>query len=390
MSRVKTAAAAVICAVIGGLIALAVSGGSGTTHTTTTVVQKPSSTSGGAHTAATGTGSVLPTSFASSGAALSINQIYRMDSPGVVDIDVISKSTSSLGVPQEEEGEGAGVVYNTSGDILTDEHVVAGAQKVTVHFQDGLSAPATVVGSNASADVAVIKVNVAAAQLHPLSFADSSSAEVGDPVVAIGSPFSLPETTTQGIVSATGRPIQAPNGFTIDGAIQTDAAINPGNSGGPLLDATGKVFGLNDQIETNNTTDSGQGSSSGVGFATPGNEDVKIAEGFISGHPVQQSYVGVCLNATATGGAQIAVSVPGTKGAPTVAVGSPAAKAGLKPGETITAVNGNAITSTAAFISMVGNYPPGQRITLTVKDNGTTKSIQMTLGVRPASVPTCS
>jgi putative serine protease PepD len=378
MSRFTTAAAAVLCALVGGLIALAISGGSGSTHTTTTVVKTSPGTGG----------SALPTSFSDSGRALSINEIYRMDSPGVVDIDVVSKTTSSLGVPEEEEGEGAGVVYNKTGDILTDEHVVAGAQKVTVNFQDGLSVPAKVLGTDASTDVGVIKVNVPAKDLHPLTFADSSTAQVGDPVVAIGSPFSLPETTTQGIVSATGRPIQAPNNFTIEGAIQTDAAINPGNSGGPLLDGTGKVLGLNDQIETNNTTVSGQGSSSGVGFATPGNEDIKIANGIIGGNPIQHAYVGVCLDSTPSGGAQIALK-NATSNVPPIAANSPAQKAGLKPGETITAVNGDPISSTQGFIDTVDNYHPGQTITLTVKQGGKTSAVKMTLGVRPTNVPTC-
>ena len=141
-----------------------------------------------------------------------------------------------FGGTQQTQGEGAGVVYDTKGDILTDEHVVDGATSVTVTFEDGRKAAAKVLGTDPSTDVAVIHVNVPASELHPIPFADSSSAQVGDPVVAIGSPFSLPETVTQGIVSAVGRSITAPNNYTITGAIQTDAAINPGNSGGPLLD----------------------------------------------------------------------------------------------------------------------------------------------------------
>ena len=137
-------------------------------------------------------------------------------------------------------------------------------------------------------------------------------------MVAIGSPFSLPETVTQGIVSAVGRSITAPNNFTITGAIQTDAAINPGNSGGPLLDGDGHVLGLNDQIETNNTT-SGQGSSSGVGFAIPSNMIARIANEIIAGKTVKHAFVGVFLNSSSTGGAQIS----------SVQSGSPAASAGL-------------------------------------------------------------
>ncbi len=141
-------------------------------------------------------------------------------------------------------------MYDKNGHILTDEHVVAGATSVKVKFQDGYTASAKVLGTDPSTDVGVIQVNAPASELHPIPFADSSAATVGDPVVAIGSPFSLPETTTTGIVSAVGRSITAPNNYTITGAIQTDAAINPGNSGGPLLDASGHVLGLNDQIQT--------------------------------------------------------------------------------------------------------------------------------------------
>src|SRR5437764_301124 len=139
-------------------------------------------------------------------------------------------------------------------------------------------------------------------------------AQVGDPVVAIGSPFSLPETVTAGIVSQVGRSIQAPNNFTITGAIQTDAAINPGNSGGPLLDANGHVLGLNDQIQTNS------GSSAGVGFATPSNEVARIANAIIGGHPVRHPYVGVELSGTSTGGARVS----------SVQQNSPASQAGIQ------------------------------------------------------------
>src|SRR5205085_4975241 len=220
----------------------------------------------------------------------------------------------------------AGVVYDTKGDILTDEHVIAGATSVTVRFENGTKLGAKVLGTDPSTDVAVIHVNVPSSELHPIPFADSSAAQVGDPVVAIGSPFSLPETVTQGIVSAVGRSITAPNNYTITGAIQTDAAINPGNSGGPLLDGNGRVLGLADQIETNNTTPSGQGSSSGVGFAIPSNTVAHIASQILAGKSVQHAFVGVFLNGNSTGGARISSVQPG----------SPAASAGLQPGDVVT------------------------------------------------------
>jgi S1-C subfamily serine protease len=172
-------------------------------------------------------------------------------------------------------------------------------------------------------------------------------------------------------VSSVGRSIQAPNQYTITGAIQTDAAINPGNSGGPLLDASGHVLGLNDQIQTQS------GSSAGVGFATPSNTDARIANAIIGGHPVQHSYVGVQLNANSSGGAQVSSVQPG----------SPAQAAGLSPQDMITSLNGKTIKSTAGFIATVDGFAPGNTITLTVKRGGQTKTITVKLGTRPATTP---
>jgi putative serine protease PepD len=230
--------------------------------------------------------------------------------------------------------------------------------------------------------MAVIKVNVNASELHPIPFANSNGAQVGDPVVAIGSPFGLPGTTTAGIVSAVGRSITAPNNYTIPGAIQTDAAINPGNSGGPLLDANGDVLGLNDQIQTNS------GDSAGVGFATPSNTDVQVANTIIGGKTVEHPYVGVCLNDSTGGGAEI-VKRNGTCATGPVVPGSPAAKAGLQPGDTITKINGRTIATSDGFISAISTYKPGETITLTVREpDRKIESVKVTLGNRPATAPT--
>jgi len=354
-----------VVAVAGGAVALAIAGCGGTTRTTTVIEHSG--------------GSSIPTSLAGPARALSINQIYRMDAPGVVDITVTAQSSSGFpfGGSQETQGEGAGVVYDSRGDILTDEHVVAGATSVTVTFEDGKKVGAKVLGTDPSTDVAAIKVNVPSSELHPIAFADSSSAQVGDAVVAIGSPFSLPETVTAGIVSAVGRSITAPNNFTITGAIQTDAPINPGNSGGPLLDGNGRVLGLADQIETNNTTPTGQGSSSGVGFAIPSNMVAHIANEIIAGRTIRHAYVGVFLNSSSAGGAQIS----------SVQSGSPASIAGLQTGDVVTAIDGKAITSTQQFIETVDTYAPGQTIDLTVKRGGSTMQIKLKLGLRPQSQP---
>jgi len=372
-------------AALGGVAALVIAGcGSSQSHTVTQTVTSSSSSAGAS--------SSEPAAFSSGGSGLTVNQIYKKTGPGVVDIVVTapaSSSSSSLfggGSSGEQQDEGAGVVYNDKGYILTDQHVVASATSIKVTFEDGYVASAKLIGTDPSTDVGVIKVNAPASELHPLTFADSSTAQVGDDVVAIGSPFSLPETVTSGIVSQTGRPIQAPNGFTIPGSIQTDAPINPGNSGGPLLNADGEVLGLNDQIETNNTTAEGEGSSSGIGFATPGNEDVKVAQTIISGKKVEHGYVGVSLATSTEGGAKIASQ--GTTTGPAVEPNSPASRAGLEPGDLITAVDGQTITTTEAFIAKVAQDSPGQVITLTVKRDGQTKQIKVTLGKQPAKAPT--
>jgi S1-C subfamily serine protease len=366
-------------AVAGGVIALVIAGGSSTTHsvTTTTVVQPAGSPA-------------LPTSFAN-GRAQTINQIYKSVGPGVVDIKTSSTQNTGgifgFGQQQQTQGEGSGVVFDKKGDILTDQHVVSGASKLIVTFSDGSTAPATIVGSDTGADLAVIRVqNVPASKLHPLPFGDSSAAQVGDSVIAIGSPFGQPNTVTAGIVSAVGRTIQSPNQFTIPNAIQTDAPINPGNSGGPLINAAGQVIGLNDQIETNNTNGQGEGSSSGIGFATPSNSDVRIAKEIISTGQARNAYVGVSLDPSVTGGAQIAKTT-GQNGASPIVAGGPADKAGLQPGDLITAVNGTHVRSLNQFVAAIATYPPGTTVTLTVDRGGSTKSVRLTLGSQPANAP---
>jgi putative serine protease PepD len=363
MSRLSRVIPIVGGAVAGGAIALVVAtGGGGSSKVTTQTITQPASSA------------AVPTALSTSH-GLTINQIYRAASPGVVDITVSTSQTSGGGFfggsggQQQATGEGAGVIYDTKGNILTDQHVVANASSVKVHFQNGRSADAKVLGTDPSTDVAVIHVDVPASELHPIPFSDSSTAQVGDPVVAIGSPFSLPETTTAGIVSAVGRSITAPNNFTITGAIQTDAAINPGNSGGPLLDGNGHVLGLNDQIQTSS------GSNAGVGFATPANTDARIANAIIAGNPVKHAYVGVELNSASTNGAQVTQVQPS----------SPGASAGLQTNDLITAVNGKSVTSTQGFIETVDNYAPGQTVTLTVKRGGQQQSIHLKLGTRPQS-----
>src|SRR5919198_720520 len=197
------------------------------------------------------------------------------------------------------EAEGTGFVIDRKGDIVTNQHVVSGADTIKVTFADGRQATARVVGEDPSTDLAVIHVNVPSSELHPLTFGDSSAVQVGDGVVAIGNPYGLTGTLTTGVVSATGRSITAPNHYTIAGAIQTDAAINHGNSGGPLLDAAGHVIGMNSQIESDS------GDSNGLGFAIASDTVRRVAQDLVAGDKVSHPYLGVSLS-DGTDGASVA------------------------------------------------------------------------------------
>jgi len=226
-----------------------------------------------------GAGSSETKLASNSSQSLTLHQIYEKDAPGVVAIRATSSAQGGAAFGAFGGGEGAtrndtgtGVVINSSGLILTNEHVVDGAGEITVAL-DGQSShtrKATVVTENRSTDLAVLRIDVGGLTLHPLTLADSSSAEVGEAVVAIGNPFGLNWTLTNGVVSALGRQIQAPDGTPIKNAIQTDAALNPGNSGGPLINAAGEVLGINSQIASTGGS-AGQSGSVGVGFAISSN-----------------------------------------------------------------------------------------------------------------------
>jgi putative serine protease PepD len=192
---------------------------------------------------------------------LSVNQIYTRVSAGVVTLDVTTAVTDPWGRTRTSKAEGSGFVVDAQGDVVTNAHVVEGATSIVVVFKNGATAAARVVGSDLSTDIAVVRVASAPTRLVPLAFGNSAKLKVGDPVVAIGSPFGFAQTVTTGVISAVGRTIEAPSGGTIAHAVQTDAAINSGNSGGPLLDANAKVIGVNAQIASQS------GGSDGVGFA---------------------------------------------------------------------------------------------------------------------------
>src|SRR3954452_23633989 len=299
-----------------------------------------------------------PAAAVKTSGGLSVNQIYRQANAGVVDIKVRQSSSAGPdqfgggngngnGSGQESQAEGSGFVIDSDGHVATNQHVVDGATSITVTFADGKTASAKVVGTDPSTDVAVIKVDAPKSELHPLTFADSNSVEVGDGAVAIGSPFGLEDTVTTGIVSALNRTIQAPNNFTISGAIQTDAAINHGNSGGPLLNSSGQVIGINSQIESDS------GGSDGVGFAIPSSTVKTIVSELISTGKAEHAYLEVSVETTASGAVRVGE----------IRNGTPAETAGLHAGDTILTVDGTKVSSADQLTSIIGSKAPGDTVT---------------------------
>ena len=240
------------------VLALAVAGGTGSGALAATVIEHNTPTAA----TSTTTGSTTSTTSTSTLASTTAESVYKQVSPGVVTITVAVNN----GRGQVGQATGSGIVLDTQGNILTNEHVIAGATKIQVTFSDGSTVNATLVGSNAGADLAVLRVSVPASSLHPVTLGNSSSVQIGDAVYAIGSPFGLSGSLTEGIVSNLNQSGSAPNGGSMSGLIQTDAAINPGNSGGPLVNAQGQVIGITNSIE------SPVDGNVGVGFAIPINQ----------------------------------------------------------------------------------------------------------------------
>ena len=219
--------------------------------------------------------------------SLSVSEVYEKAYKSVVEITTTLDQPSPTGGEQPASGQGSGFVFDAEGHVVTNHHVVDGAQSVSVRLWDGSTYDATVVGSDPSTDLAVIKVDAPADVLIPLALGDSASLSVGESVVALGSPFGLEGTLTSGIVSALNREMTSPNNFTISNSIQTDAAINHGNSGGPLLNAAGEVVGVNTQIKSES------GGSDGIGFAVPSSTVSSIVPQIISSGSVEHAYLGV-------------------------------------------------------------------------------------------------
>jgi S1-C subfamily serine protease len=381
-------AVAVLAAGLGGAVAAVVVATTVPSKTTTVVREVVGS--------GTGVSSTSSSTTASSKTGSGVNAVYRSASPGVVEIVVTTGGGSTdfpFGQGQESKAQGSGWVYDTDGHIITNHHVVAGATSVHVRFSDGTVHPATVVASDPSTDLAVIKVSMPASQLHPLSLGDSNKVQVGDGVVAIGSPFGLQNTVTWGIVSALHRQMTAPSGF-YENAIQTDAAVNHGNSGGPLLNMAGQVIGVNTQIESDS------GGNEGVAFAVPSATIRTIVGQILSTGKVEHAFLGVKIQSVP---AQAAAALGLQKGAEVTSVtaGTAAAKAGLHGststrsfqgdqfdigGDVITKVDDQSVSSSNDLSAAIDSHKPGDTITLTVVRNGATRTVQVTLGTRPTKV----
>jgi putative serine protease PepD len=298
-------------------------------------------------------------------APLSVNAIYRNNYKGVVEITVQQGSNGVGG--GGGAAEGSGFVYDAKGDVVTNDHVVQNAGSIKVTFWNGKTYSASVVGTDPTTDLAVVKVDAPASLLHPLDLGDSSALQVGDGVVAIGSPFGLQETVTSGIVSALHRSISSLTNFTIPDAVQTDAAINHGNSGGPLFNTAGQVVGVNSQIRSDS------GGNEGVGFAIPSNTVRSVVTQLIATGKARHAYLGVSIDSTA--------SVARLAGVPT---GTPAAKAGLKQGDVVTTIDGKTISTPDALASAINGYKPGDTITLTYERGGQSHTVQIKLASRPS------
>jgi S1-C subfamily serine protease len=340
---------------------------------------------------------------AEKGEANVVNQIYKADGDGVAFIEsqIAAQETegfSPFGEPEAEPGgtaTGSGFVIDGEGDILTNNHVIEGADKVTVKLGDSEKTyEAEVVGTDPGTDVALLKIDAPAKELHPLTLGRSSDLEVGDPVVAIGNPFGLDRTVTSGIVSALQRQIQAPNGFSISNVIQTDAAINPGNSGGPLINGQGEVIGINSQIQT------GGGSGNvGIGFAIPIDTVRAEIHQLETEGEVEHAFIGIS-GGPITPELAKALNLPVEEGVivQSVVKGGPADDAGLEGGNTsatingqevslggdiITEVDGEKISDMEDLIEKIQASKPGDELELKILRDGQEKTATVTLGSQP-------
>jgi S1-C subfamily serine protease len=390
--KTSSVRSSLIAALLGGAVVAAVLlvlGVGGETKKTTTVIQQ-SPLAGNRDTAEGGRG-------------LTAREIYKRDAPGVVNVraQVVQQVESPFDLgPQEQQGQstGSGFVLDDDGHILTNAHVIEGASRVTVQFEDRKTTEAEVQGKDTSTDLALLKVDPKGLDLKPLALGDSKNVQVGDPTIAIGNPFGLDRTLTTGVVSALQRKISAPNGFAIENVIQTDAAINPGNSGGPLLDAGGRVIGINSQIATGG----GSNGNVGIAFAVPINTAKQVIPQLRKSGSVKRAYLGITgatidrslerLNlATSTG-----VLVQ------TVQSSSPADKAGIRGGDAsasvdgselrlggdvIKEIDGKPVRTMDQVVSHVASKKPGDTVTIKLMRDGRDETVKAKLAQRPSETP---
>jgi S1-C subfamily serine protease len=381
--------------VIGAGIAIGVVAGAGLGGGSTTVEAAAATTTS---EPATAPASGEPPALASDDGGLTVAEIYERSAPGVVRVTSVANVSDVFGDQGNQAlGTGSGFVIDTAGHIITNYHVVQGAEEVDVTFSDDEEpVRAKVVGVDPSTDIAVLHVELPEAALSPLPLGRSSDVQVGDEVVAIGNPFGLDRTVTKGIVSALQRRIQAPNGYPIEDAIQTDAAINPGNSGGPLLNASGDVIGVNSQIETGGGIAQG---NVGVGFAVPIDTVRDVAAQLIESGKVERAYLGVEPQ-TITADLAENFHLPVAKGVLIARVGNgtPADVAGLQGGQDqvilngetyviggdiVVAVDGKPVTTAEELREAILSHKPGDTVNLEVNRDGKTLTITVELGSQP-------
>jgi serine protease Do len=334
-----------------------------------------------------------------SGIETALESIYARTNPSVVNIQVLLAPSA---FNPEGAALGSGFVWDTQGNIVTNNHVVDGATRITVTFYDGTVVDASLVGTDADSDLAVIKVNASGIQLQPVSVADSTEVKVGQLAIAIGNPFGLQGTMTVGFISGLGRLLPANENavgptYSIPDIIQTDAAINPGNSGGVLLNDIGEVIGVTQSIATTS------GSSAGVGFAIPSAIVKQVVPVLINTGHYDHPYLGisiVTLNPDLAGAMNLPSNQRGSLVA-TVTTGSPADKAGIKAsqtpvtfngrqfsvgGDVIIAYNSQIVKSSDDLITFLARSGSvGQNISLTLLRGGNQIQVQVTLGTRPSS-----
>ena len=336
-----------------------------------------------------------------SGEGMTARDIYKRDAPGVVFIrsQAVAPDDSPFdfygGAQQPSESTGSGFVIDDEGHILTNAHVVNAATQVRVTFSDKRTRAAKIVGKDESTDLALLKVDPEDLDLEPLALGDSDDVQVGDPTIAIGNPFGFDRTLTTGVISAKQRRITAPDGYTIENVIQTDAAINPGNSGGPLIDAAGRVIGINSQIATGG----GGNGSVGIGFAVPINTAKRITEQLKSSGRVERAWLGLDFIAIDESLSPLGLAAKQGMLVQQVVAEGPADKAGVRGGSTqtdvngariilggdvITAIDGKVLKTSEDLRKILEARSPGDTITLTLLRDGKKQTVKVTLGDRPA------